>query len=193
MSNLLGLEEERPSAGDSDSTFTDAAEVAALKTRASSGANWFYWIAGLSMVNSAIFIFGGNVHFLAGLGITELLDGLVEVSIQQGLPTIIKAVSIAIDIVAVIGFGLVGYFAGRFSRTAFILGIGVYVLDSVIVLLLEDFFMAAFHAFALFGIIRGYLACRAVKAFESAQPASSSVPPHPPDMLSDPGLNKSLG
>ena len=32
-----------------------------------SGANWFYWIAGLSLINSAIFVFGGNVNFIAGL------------------------------------------------------------------------------------------------------------------------------
>lgn len=179
MSNLLGLEEDRPSAGDSGSSLTDTDDVADLKARSSSGANWFYWIAGLSMVNSAIFIFGGNVHFLAGLGITELTDALVDVSIQQGLPTMMKAVSIGFALTAVVGFGLVGYFARKFFRTAFILGIVVYVLDSIIVLLLQDFFMAAFHAFALFGIIRGYLACRAVKAFESAQSPSAVAPPPP--------------
>jgi len=41
-----------------------------LQNQAKSGANWFYWIAGASLVNTIIFLFNGRVSFIIGLGIT---------------------------------------------------------------------------------------------------------------------------
>ncbi|MCP4560303.1 MAG: hypothetical protein GY837_07230, partial [Bosea sp.] len=35
-----------------------------------SGANWFYWIAGLSIANSLVILFQGEWGFVVGLGIT---------------------------------------------------------------------------------------------------------------------------
>ncbi len=32
-----------------------------------SGANWFVWIAGLSVVNSIVGMSGGHLHFIVGL------------------------------------------------------------------------------------------------------------------------------
>lgn len=40
-----------------------------LQKRANSGAGWFFWIAGLSVVNSAISLLGGGWSFVLGLGI----------------------------------------------------------------------------------------------------------------------------
>ena len=44
-----------------------------------SGANWFFWIAGLSLVNSVILLTGSQWDFIVGLGITQIIDtiGLV--------------------------------------------------------------------------------------------------------------------
>jgi fatty acid desaturase len=39
-----------------------------------SGANWFIWIAGLSLVNSALFAIGSNWAFFLGLGATQFVD-----------------------------------------------------------------------------------------------------------------------
>src|SRR5438270_4545311 len=43
-----------------------------------SGANWFYWIAGLSLLNTIIFMAGSDWHFVAGLGITQLIDAFAN-------------------------------------------------------------------------------------------------------------------
>src|SRR5574340_77246 len=55
-----------------------------LMARHLNGANWFYWIAGLSVVNSVIVLFGGAWYFLVGLGATQFVDGfmmgMIEVS-----------------------------------------------------------------------------------------------------------------
>jgi hypothetical protein len=174
MSNLLGLEEQKPSTGEYDNVTGPDPEWA---TKAKSGANWFYWIAGLSVINSAAFVFGANFHFLAGLGLTEIADAVISASIEQGAPSLIKAFSIIFDLILVIGFALAGYYANKFFTFAFIAGIVVYIFDALIVLLLGDYFMAGFHAFALFFIIRGFLACRHLKAHEAA---IIWLPPPPP-------------
>src|SRR6476620_9677904 len=165
MSNLLGLEEERPftSAYDDAPTGPDP-ELAA---RAKGGANWFYWIAALSLINSGAFLAGANFHFLAGLGITELADALVDYFVEQGSPSALTTFAIVFDLAVIIGFALAGYYANKLFRSVFIVGIGIYFVDALIVLLVGDYFSAAFHAFALFGLIRGYLACRDIKAFNA--------------------------
>ena len=40
------------------------------------GASWFYWIAGASVVNTIIFLFGGNLNFIVGLGVTQVINGI---------------------------------------------------------------------------------------------------------------------
>ena len=177
MSNLLGLEEERPATTQYQNVPSEPNPE--VLTRIKRGANWFYWIAGLSVINSIAFAAGGNFHFLAGLGVTEVMDAIVDVFVQQGAPSAFRALAIVFDLIAVMGFALCGYFASRPSRTAFIIGIGFYFLDALIVLLLGDMFMAAFHAFALYSLIRGFLASRELKA--QAQNVSASTIPPPPN------------
>lgn len=43
-----------------------------------SSAHWFFWIAGLSIINTLITAFSSSeISFLAGLGITQLINGLI--------------------------------------------------------------------------------------------------------------------
>ena len=179
MSNLLGLEEEKPETSVSASDAIDSGFDPEWETRAKSGANWFYWIAGLSAINSIAFAAGANFHFLAGLGLTEIADAVIAASIEQGAPTALRILSIIFGLILVIGFALIGYYAGKLFKAAFLIGIVVYVFDGLIVLVIGDYFMAGFHAFALFFIIRGFLVCRELKAYQRANRASS-VPPPPP-------------
>jgi hypothetical protein len=43
-----------------------------LEGRMLGGANWFFWIAALSLVNSIISLYGGGWGFSIGLGFTQL-------------------------------------------------------------------------------------------------------------------------
>jgi len=178
MSNLLGLEEERAGTGEYDDVAIGPDPEAAARARR--GANWFYWIAGLSVVNSLAYVAGAKIQFLGGLGVTAVADAVIDVSIRQGAPAALRGVSVVFDLVAVIGFALAGYFANKYVRTAFVIGIVVYAFDAVIVLLLGDYFMTLFHVWALYALIRGYLACREVKADLVANAAISTPPPPPP-------------
>jgi hypothetical protein len=181
MSDLLGLEEKRPA---------DQSDVAAshqneeLQGQVRNGANWFYWIAGLSAINSFIYMSGSDVSFLAGLGFTQLAEGLVDAGIENGMPSGLKIVAIGFNFVVVAMFGLFGYYANKRFLTAFITGIVLYFLDALLVLLLGIFFgaslfSAGFHAFALFFIIRGFLACRTLNSQPKGVPAFQTPPPPP--------------
>src|SRR5436189_2962081 len=87
-----------------------ASEMLALHMQGRRGANWFYWVAGLSLVNSAVILGGGSLFFVIGLGATLVADGSAA-AISQNHPDavwIIKGVALAFDlfVAAVLaGFG----------------------------------------------------------------------------------------
>jgi hypothetical protein len=127
--------------------------VLQLQQRSKSGANWFYWIAGLSVVNTIAAVSGTSWRFILGLGITQVADAVAhEVG---GVGTI---AAIVIDAIAIGFFILMGKFAGDAKKWAFILGMAAFGIDGVVSLLFQDFIGAAFHAYALFCIYRGFAA-----------------------------------
>lgn len=161
MSNLLGLEEEAPNAAIEKDRID-------LELRMKNGANWFYWIAGLSMINSLFVIFGTTVSFLGGLGISLVIDVVVNEMTADGGPAFLRVLAIVTNFVLFAAFALFGYYAGKQFKGAFLAGIVLYVLDALLVLLFGDYLMAAFHAFALFFIVRGYLACRDIHSLNQS-------------------------
>ena len=78
------------------------------------GASNFYWIGGLSIINSFILLVGGNWSFFIGLGVTQLIDGVARVIAQNvggNAATIIQIVAFIIDvfiasILSFLGFSL---------------------------------------------------------------------------------------
>ncbi|HEY8561689.1 MAG TPA: hypothetical protein VIL74_15040 [Pyrinomonadaceae bacterium] len=140
-----------------------------LLSRAKGGANWFYWIAALSVVNSLIFHFGGNMSFFAGLGVTQLADAMVfQLSPDEGLG-ILKIIGFAFDLIVAGIFLLCGLWANRLQSWAFLVGMILYLLDGLLLLVIGVYLPgillpAAFHAFALFMIFRGFSAARQLKA-----------------------------
>ena len=114
-------------------------------------ARWFWWIAGLSLVNTLLIHSDSNTSFVIGLGFTMITDVLFKS---------VPAVAFAIDAVALGFFFLMGFFALRGHVWAFILGAIVYIGDALIYLRFQDFMPLAFHGLALFYIIKGAIALR---------------------------------
>jgi hypothetical protein len=116
-------------------------------------ANWFNWIAGLSLINSAVIAFGGNFHFVIGLGITAFVDELAKRAGSMGtvLDLIINGFVAGV-------FFLFGYFGKQAHKWAFLVGMTFYALDGGLALLAGDILSAGFHAYALFMIYRGFAA-----------------------------------
>ncbi|HXY15370.1 MAG TPA: hypothetical protein VEI26_12790 [Terriglobales bacterium] len=130
--------------------------MAAAQARA--GAKWFYWIAGLSMINSLVVLKGGNLHFVVGLGITCIVDGLAKRvgSVGSMLDIVITGFMAAMFIV-------LGRFAVKTRKWAFTTGMTLYALDGLFLLLARDFLAVGFHGFALYAIYRGYVAAKLVQ------------------------------
>jgi hypothetical protein len=131
-----------------------------------SGANWFYWIAGLSLVNSAIYAFGGDISFILGLGATQLIEGITDAAIAEGMPSLLKGVAIVMNLAITGVFALFGYYANKGVAIAFIAGIALYILDGLLYLAVGSMLAAGFHVFALFFIVRGFLASRKIARAE---------------------------
>lgn len=127
------------------------------------GANWFYWIAGLSVVNSLIMVSGSNTHFVVGLGLTEVFD-----AVGRGLQGPGQMVALGFSIAIAGVFVLFGYFANKIQQWSFIVGMILYALDALLLLSFSDFLSVGFHAFALFCVFKGFAAARNYAALKPA-------------------------
>ena len=58
-----------------------------LKRTFENGAKWFYWIAGLSLINSGLNLARSNFTFVIGLSATQIVDG-IAIGITQENPQI---------------------------------------------------------------------------------------------------------
>ncbi len=164
MQDMEMSEESIESADESRQVETDAAEpTLVLAKQLARGANWFYWIAGLSVVNSIAALAGVGGAFVIGLGITQIIDGIVlEFGEDAGIKA--KVIAFAFDLMIAAVVVLFGYLAKRRLRWAFVVGMILYALDGLLFLLVMDVFGLAFHAFALIGIYGGLKACGRLKA-----------------------------
>ncbi len=68
--------------------------------RGTSGAGWFYWIAALSLINSAILLGGGDRHFVVGLGVTLVADSIATGIADENpeVATVAKGIALAFDL-----------------------------------------------------------------------------------------------
>jgi hypothetical protein len=136
-----------------------------LQNAARSGANWFFWIAGLSAVNTGLHLSGSDTSFIVGLGVTQILDliGRETGSVGAAVSLILNAVVLGI-------FVLFGVFARKRNTWAFVLGMSIYALDAVIYVLGSDWLGVGFHALVLFFLWGGLKAHRKLRALEALQP-----------------------
>jgi hypothetical protein len=114
------------------------------------GAGWFLAIAGLSIINSVFTMSGTNFHFIFGLGITEIVDAIGRQSGTTG-----SALSLVVNLFIAGVFLLFWNFARRGEKWAFLVGMGLYAVDGLILVPFKDFLGVAFHAYALFRIYNG--------------------------------------
>lgn len=137
------------------------AEAAALKSQIDSYANWFYWIAGLSLVNALATMFGSSWGFAMGLGATTILSHLGRSGISGAdVSAIFLAIVWTLTFGIILLFALFGIWSRRPSTTFFIVGIVLYVLDSLIFLMSGDWIGLVLHAVALFFLWGGFSAAR---------------------------------
>jgi hypothetical protein len=160
-----------------------ATELLQLQSRHANGANWFFWIAALSLINSVIVHAGGEWSFVVGLGITQFIDAVAAVvAVEAGAEAGVFATGFAFaaDLVVAGAFVLFGVLARKRHGWAFVLGMVLYGLDGLLFLLVGDWLSIAFHVFALFGLGSGLAAAHKITAMSAPQEPTPAYEPVTP-------------
>ena len=129
-------------------------ELMELDKKIRNHGSWYFWIAGLTLVNTVTSFSGSGGAFLLGLSITQVFDSFAASAGGGG-----TMVALLLDAMAIGMFVLFGVFALKSHNWAFIVGIILYGLDTVLTLLFQSWLSLAFHAWALVSLIAGMRAC----------------------------------
>jgi hypothetical protein len=144
--------------------------MAQIEAQFKRGAGWFYWLAGLSLINAAIDFFKGDWTFLFGLGITKLVGAFAS---EGGADPVVTLVTNLLLIAVFVAFGAM---ALKKSKPMYVVGIIVYGLDLLLCLLLQIWLFAAFHAWVMWQLVSGYRACSQLLEMErQVAPGLSAV------------------
>ena len=146
-----------------------AEEKLKLQGRVRSGAGWLLAVAGFSVINSTLVFFNANLHFIVGLGITQIADGVGK---RAGGGGAIAGFIVSLFMAGL--FGLFGKFAREENQWAFIAGMVIYGLDGLIFLAFGEMLDLAFHAFAIYCMFQGLRVLNALNKL-NAQPANFAV------------------
>lgn len=125
-------------------------------------ARWFWWISGLSVVNSVLIHGGSETSFIVGLGFTLVADSVFRE---------LWVLALIFDVLAVGVFIALGFFAQKGHLWAFITGGVLYLLDGLIYLGFQDWLPVVFHAYVLYVLFSG---CKALKTALRETSASPS-------------------
>ena len=110
--------------------------------------NWFFWIAGLSALNTLLAFLHVDIAFIVGLGITQIFDALASRHGGAWLALILDAMVLGI-------FALFGVVAGKGNSWAFIVGMVLYTLDAGLCVMVQLWLNVAFHLYVLFHLFQG--------------------------------------
>jgi hypothetical protein len=158
----------------------EQAQYAEVLQRYKTGANWFYWIAGLTIITSVIAIFGGGWRFLISLGSTQLIDGIAEVFSAE-LGSAPKIIAFVLDLIVTGVFVLFGYLSNQKYLWAYMAGMVVFLLDGLVNLVVVDWIGVIVHVVVLFFMFRGYQAGRELMSLEQAMAAKVPDPVPQPE------------
>jgi hypothetical protein len=138
-----------------------------------SAASWFTWIGGLSVINSALTSSENQFSFTFGLGVSQIGDAFMA-SDSPAMGTLGFFISFGFSGL----FILFGWLA-RHWEPAFLIGVVIYGLDSLLFLFGKDWVGFGFHVFASVLIILGYRTYRRLRGTTApvgVLPSEAKVP-----------------
>ncbi len=134
-----------------------------VEARTKTGADWFFWIAALSMVNSISTLAGSDWGFVLGLGVTQVADMLALGPEPAG-----KIFALVVNATVAGIFVLFGLYARQGLRWAFLAGMAVYAADGLLWLVSGFWLGVAFHVLALLLIYNGLSAATRLRQLSRA-------------------------
>jgi hypothetical protein len=121
-------------------------------------ARWFWWIAGLSLINTIMFHSGTNFHFVVGLAMTTMVDEMFASN---------PPVAMALAGLGAAFYFVIGYLAQRGLTWAFYVGLMVYAVDALLYAMVQDWMPVVIHVVAAVFIFKGVVRVREL----ASQPA----------------------
>ena len=138
-----------------------------------SGANWFFWIAAMSLINSLAMKFGISWNFIIGLGSTQIIDSIAMSAKEISPDIVFQALILFMDLGFAALFVVFGLMAQKRSLDSFEVGMVFYAIDSLMFLLVFDILGIIFHGIALFFLYRGW---KGLKGLQESQIRPMLVP-----------------
>ena len=135
-----------------------------FEKRVKSGGSWYYWVAALSLVNSVVAFTGGGGGFVIGLSVTQFMDAMLAESGGSA-----KAIGLVLGVLAAGIFALFGVFACKRHVWAFVVGMLLYGLDTILTVLAEQWLGLAFHGWVLFSLFIGTRAAMQANALSKSR------------------------
>lgn len=143
-----------------------------LENQIKGGGSWFFWIAGMSVLNTVLSITGDTITFVVGLGFTQVVSGIATGIIDNigngSQATMLNLIAFLINLAVAVVFAVFGIFARKGRKWAFITGMVLYLLDTGIFIWAADWMSLIFHALALFGLYSGMAAIGKLKTFNQS-------------------------
>src|SRR5262249_39729572 len=122
--------------------------AAELRCGVRASAGWCFWVAGLTAVNIGMTLAGSKSGFLFGM-----LAPQVAAQFAANHGSMAKTVAIGFGAVVIGFFVLMGWFARREHRWAFVVALLAYGGDSLLLVLAPSFLLIVFHAWVLFSLL----------------------------------------
>ena len=151
---------------------TERAELAV-----GNSASWFFWIAGLSVLNSVISIFDAPYNMPMGLGVTQFVDALAAIIAKDaggfGL-FVVRYLQLGITLLVAAGFVYLGLQARQVKLWPYKVGMAAYAVDGVLLIWLAVWIGVLFHAFVLWVLSGGFQWNRALLEARGVVPPAGS-------------------
>src|SRR5687767_3786222 len=125
--------------------FDDDSARHVTRTSVLHGADWFFWAAILSVINSLVVYYYNTPNTPIALGITQWVDGTTS-----GFNSSMTTSALIINILIAGAFAMFGLLARKGSDIAFVVGIFLYLIDAFLMIGVKDFFGFGVHLIVLF-------------------------------------------
>jgi hypothetical protein len=117
-------------------------------------AHWFFWIAGLVVLDAAFTAMVSHPHPFTRFGIITMIENLAR------SPESIGRIHLVLNGWLAAGLILVGYCAAEGHKWAFAVGLTAFFIDGALLVAAGDYLGAAFHLPVLYGVYLGLAALR---------------------------------
>lgn len=137
-----------------------------LERRHHSGSGWFTTIAVLSVINTVLIFADSSISFPVGLGTSLFAIAFLKHSPEKntGLVLAIGLFLLAISFAIIATMWVCKVQARKGKLWAYILGLSIYAVDSLLSLVFQDWLGFGFHVWGIYSIWLGYQACKQLNA-----------------------------